>query len=210
MSGLTSLPTRTAGSLGTMKFDAEPIAEDKVDQHILAAEHNVAMEALEGVCAEVGPHDGSVPGTLVARAGLLEIGAGHTWATYTDSGALAPHAYWHAQPSAPMTLTLPELPSGAEVHVRHLAIEASAYAVTLARHGGTGTINGSAASLTISARSETTLYSVVSTSSGHVVKMVGQRVVSPTYTPSLRPSSSSLRRGRTRCSRTITASTRAT
>lgn len=195
MSGLTSLPTRTAGSLGTMKFDAEPIAEDKVDQHILAAEHNAAMEALEGVCEEMGTHDDPAPDTVLWRLPLVErmiVGAGYTWESYAATGDLAPHAYWRIAPAAPATMTLPALPSGSEVHVRHLAIEASAYAVTLARHGGTGTINGSAASLTISARSETTLYSVVSTSSGHVVKMVGQRVVSPTYTPSLRPSSSSL------------------
>lgn len=181
MTGLATLPTRTAGSLGTMKFDAEPIAEDKVDQHILAAEHNVAMEALEGVCEEMGEHENPAPGSVLWRLPLVEriaVGGGYTWQSYAETGDLAAHAYWRIAPDAPATMTLPALPSGSEVHVRHLAIEASAHAVTLARHGGTGTINGSAASLTITARSETTLYSVVSTSSGHVIVPITQQAES--------------------------------
>lgn len=193
---LTTLPTRTVGSLGESPKSNQRAIRNRA-KSLAAEEYEVNANALVGVCAEVGLHDGSTPGSLVERAGLLErlyVGAGQTWATYTTTGALASHAYWKIEPAAAVTMTLPALPSGSEVHVRHMTIGASAYAVTLARNGGTGTINGASASLTITARSETTLYSVVSTSSGHVIvcAMPASTETGLDYIPEQRASTSSL------------------
>lgn len=76
--GLTSLPEVGAGeALGPVKQD-KPLAYPDSIREILAAEHNAAMAALEGVCAEVGLHDGSTVGSLVARVTTLEGGGGGT------------------------------------------------------------------------------------------------------------------------------------
>lgn len=76
--GLTVLPKVGAGeNLGPVKQD-KPLAYPDSIREILAAEHNAAMVALEGVCAEVGLHDGSTVGSLVARVTTLEGGGGGT------------------------------------------------------------------------------------------------------------------------------------
>lgn len=76
--GLTSLPEVGAGeALGPVKQD-KPLAYPDSLREILAAEHNAAMAALEAVCAEVGLHDGSTPGSLVERVTDLEAGGGGT------------------------------------------------------------------------------------------------------------------------------------
>ena len=55
--GLTTLPKVGAGeNLGPVKQDT-PLDYPDVLRDILAAEHNVAMAALEGLGAEVGLHD---------------------------------------------------------------------------------------------------------------------------------------------------------
>ena len=76
--GLTVLPEVGAGELlGPVKQDT-PLDYPDAIRDILSAEHNAAMAALEGVCAEVGLHDGSTPGSLVERVTALEGGGGGT------------------------------------------------------------------------------------------------------------------------------------
>lgn len=74
--GLTTLPQVGLGEdLGPVKV-ARPIHPGDVYRDITTPEHNAAMTALEGVCAEVGLHDGSTPGSLVERVTALEGGGG--------------------------------------------------------------------------------------------------------------------------------------
>ena len=74
--GLTTLPKVGAGeNLGPVKVP-RPLQPGDVNRDITTPEHNAAMAALEGVCAEVGLHDGSTVGSLVARVTALEGGGG--------------------------------------------------------------------------------------------------------------------------------------
>lgn len=74
--GLTTLPKVGAGeNLGPAKVP-RPLQPGDVNRDILVGEHNAAMAGLEGVCAEVGLHDGSTVGSLVARVTALEGGGG--------------------------------------------------------------------------------------------------------------------------------------
>lgn len=74
--GLTTLPKVGAGeALGPVKLP-DPLRPGRPTRDILTAEHNEAMEAIEDVCAEVGLHDGSTPGSLVERVIALEAGGG--------------------------------------------------------------------------------------------------------------------------------------
>lgn len=70
--GLTSLPEVGAGeALGPVKVP-RPLQLGDPNRDITTAEHNAAMSALEGVCAEVGLTDGSTAGSLVARVTAIE------------------------------------------------------------------------------------------------------------------------------------------
>lgn len=74
--GLTTLPKVGAGeALGVVKQD-RPLELIPENRKILATEWNANAGALEAVCDEVGLHDGSTPGSLVARVITLEAGGG--------------------------------------------------------------------------------------------------------------------------------------
>lgn len=78
VTGLTTLPTKTDGSIGREKTTlpgSDPSPD--LDYYETVDEHERAKTALVGVCDEVGKHDGSSAGSLVARVTALEAaGAG--------------------------------------------------------------------------------------------------------------------------------------
>jgi len=72
ITGITSRVSRLAASLGLTKTDARPVRN--ATREISAAEYNVLADGLVAVQEEVGKHDGSEPGSLVARTFALESG----------------------------------------------------------------------------------------------------------------------------------------
>lgn len=89
--GLTTLPeVGTGEALGPVKV-SRPFAAPDPLRDITVAEHNAAMTALEGVCAEVGLHDGSTAGSLVARVDALEAGGGGTGNVTGPASAVLGH-----------------------------------------------------------------------------------------------------------------------
>lgn len=73
MSGLTTLPTKTDGSLGRVKSDlpdSDPSPD--LDYYVPAAEHEAIKDAIVALGEEVGLHDGSTAGSLVERVTTLE------------------------------------------------------------------------------------------------------------------------------------------
>lgn len=70
--GLTSLPTKSDGSLGRVK-SALPGSDPSpdLDYYVTAAEHEAIKDAIVGLGAEVGLHDGSTAGSLVERVTAL-------------------------------------------------------------------------------------------------------------------------------------------
>ena len=73
--GLTTLPTKTVGSLGQVKQD-RPLAYPDLRREIVADEWEANTTALIGVCNEVGLSDGSTSGSLVERVTDLEAAGG--------------------------------------------------------------------------------------------------------------------------------------
>jgi hypothetical protein len=69
--GLTTLPTRSEDSVGATKTNAYALRVAGV-KGLTAAQYNVLADAVVDVAAEVGKHDGSTAGSLVARATALE------------------------------------------------------------------------------------------------------------------------------------------
>lgn len=79
---LTTLPTKTDGSLGRVK-SALPGSDPSpnLDYYVTAAEHEAIKNAIVDLAGEVGLHDGSTPGSLRAEVS-------GTWAhLYTDGSA---------------------------------------------------------------------------------------------------------------------------
>lgn len=77
MSGLTTLPTKTDGSLGREKSDlpgSDPSPD--LDYYVPAAEHEAIKDAIVALGEEVGLHDGSTAGSLVERVATLEASPG--------------------------------------------------------------------------------------------------------------------------------------
>lgn len=73
--GLTSLPTKTDGSLGRAK-SALPGSDPSpdLDYYVTATEHEAIKDAIVDLASEVGLHDGSTAGSI--REALLSIAAG--------------------------------------------------------------------------------------------------------------------------------------
>lgn len=84
--GLTSLPKRGEGQvLGPIKAESSLNLWDRL-RRVFTSEWNGNAKGLEEVCEEVGLHDGSTEGSLVARVNALEGGGG--------GGPCAP-GWWH-------------------------------------------------------------------------------------------------------------------
>ena len=69
--GLTSLPTKTDGSLGRVKStlpDSDPSPD--LDYYVTAAEHEAIKTAVVDIANEVGLHDGSTPGSINSVLGF--------------------------------------------------------------------------------------------------------------------------------------------
>lgn len=74
--GLTSLPKRGEGQvLGPIKAESSLNLWDRL-RRVFTSEWNGNAKGLEEVCEEVGLHDGSTEGSLVARVNALEGGSG--------------------------------------------------------------------------------------------------------------------------------------
>jgi len=72
--GITTIPTRTDGSLGRTKFNKDAITDLNVQYP--AEEYNVGANTTAGLAREVGLTDGSTPGSLVARMNAVEAASG--------------------------------------------------------------------------------------------------------------------------------------
>jgi len=145
ITGITSRVSRVAASLGLTKTDARPVRN--ATREISAAEYNTLADGLVAVQEEVGLHDGSEPGTLVARAFELEKGAIPTANTQTASTATTVVAAATAlvrvtYASGTTTLDFSALAVGQMTRV--LKANASAYGITIVGDGN-DTINGGTA-----------------------------------------------------------------
>lgn len=151
--GLTSLPTKTDGSIGRVKSTlpgSDPSPD--LDYYVVASEHEAIKSALVDVCAEVGLSDGSTIGSLVERVDALEgttggfayqaltthatLSAGNRIVDVDTSGLTAPDS---------LDITLPTPSAGTLILVRKLK-GAADETITLVR-AGAEKINGTAASL---------------------------------------------------------------
>ncbi len=73
--GLSTLPTKTDGSIGRVKVTLPGSAgSPDLDYYVTAEEYERLKTALVDVCAEVGKNDGSTAGSLVNRVSGLEVG----------------------------------------------------------------------------------------------------------------------------------------
>lgn len=68
--GLTSIPTRTDGSIGREKLDATPAVD--LARSLPAGEYNRLADALIAVSTAVGLGNGSTPGSIEMRLAALE------------------------------------------------------------------------------------------------------------------------------------------
>lgn len=73
-SGLTSIPTKTDGSLGRDKADAQPVPD--LDHYVPAAEYNTLTNTVATLAARVGLGDGSQSGTIEEELDALGGGGG--------------------------------------------------------------------------------------------------------------------------------------
>lgn len=79
MPGLTIIPTRTDDSIGRRKTETPRAAwapPPSLDYYHTADEHERIKDAVIGLAEEVGAHDGSTAGSLVARVVTLEAAGG--------------------------------------------------------------------------------------------------------------------------------------
>lgn len=134
--GLTTLPTKADGSIGRVKNtlpDSDP--SPNLDYYETASEHEAIKTALIDVCNEVGKHDGSTAGSLVARVGALEaVPAGFGYLLLTGTSSLpAANTIVELALSAAASLTLP-VPAAGRLFIFRKTSGDSAKTVTLLPH----------------------------------------------------------------------------
>lgn len=68
--GITTIPTRTDGSVGRVKSNADPIED--LDTELPAEEYNVLADTVCGLSREMGTTDGLTPGSVIERLNNIE------------------------------------------------------------------------------------------------------------------------------------------
>lgn len=117
--------------------------------------------------------------TAAFAALLAEVRAGGGGAASgyanTSQALASTDRYYRIQSNvAALTFTLPALPAANVVVVRYIDLASGGNAWTLARAGGTGTLNGASADLPVAVISADTLYQVTQTSTGSTFVPIGR------------------------------------
>lgn len=163
MSGLTTLPTKTDGSLGRVKSDlpdSDPSPD--LDYYVPAAEHEKIKDAIVALGEEVGLHDGSTAGSLVERVETLEplvfayLLVSGTSATLPDSNVVVERRGTGS--GATTTLTLPTPVAGRTVIIFEANAVSTGETTTVSPHGSEK-IDGVAASKVLFGSNDLTISS---------------------------------------------------